>query len=200
MKPRLPVIFTLLWLGGASLGVSLLAVYDCTPGMDAGSVQDWPAHSRIPRALDRPTLIMFAHPNCPCTRASMQEFAELMARCGSQVKAFVFFLQPESAGDDWRHTDLWRSAEAIPGVKAIADDAAREARLFQAMTSGHVVLYDEHGTLLFSGGITASRGHVGDNAGSAAILQLLGHEDATKTVTPVFGCSLLDPEPEMPKE
>jgi hypothetical protein len=90
---------------------------------------------------------------------------------------------------------LWRSAEAIPGVTVRADQDGNEARCFQAKTSGHVALYDVHGKLLFSGGITSSRGHSGDNAGRSAIMKLLKHEMAVGE-TPVFGCSLLSPEPE----
>jgi hypothetical protein len=196
MKQRLPILLTLVWLGSVSFGLSFLAVYDNTPGTDAGAPDIWPAASTIPRRPNQPVLILFAHPQCPCTRASLQEFAELTADCGDQVKSFVLFLQPETDRDDWSETDLWRSAKAIPGVTVLADEATREAQRFQATTSGHVVLYDGQGKLRFSGGITASRGHAGDNAGSPAIREWLGHGAVTTTSTPVFGCSLLDPVPE----
>jgi len=63
-------------------------------------------------------------------------------------------------------------------------------------TSGHVVLYDADGKLVFNGGITSSRGHSGDNAGRAAITKLVHHESAAVPEAPVFGCSLLDPKQE----
>jgi hypothetical protein len=46
---------------------------------------------------------------------------------------------------------------------------------------------------VFSGGITASRGHEGDNAGRAAIEQLVRHERADRLSTWVFGCALFAP-------
>ena len=41
-----------------------------------------------------------------------------------------------------------------------------------------------------SGGITGSRGHVGDNAGQAALIDLLGRGAADRSRTSVFGCPL----------
>jgi hypothetical protein len=55
-----------------------------------------------------------------------------------------------------------------------------------------VILYDAAGRLRFSGGITAARGHAGDNLGRSAIVELLEGDSPTATATPVFGCSLLE--------
>ena len=60
---------------------------------------------------------------------------------------------------------------------------------FGAFTSGQVFLYGTSGELLFSGGITGSRGHEGDNAGRDAVESLLDRRNAPAH-TPVFGCSL----------
>ena len=76
------------------------------------------------------------------------------------------------------------------------DGDGREARLFQAVTSGQTILYDSHGRLLFSGGITASRGHSGDNAGRSAIVSLVNAEVPDRTETLVFGCPLFTPDSE----
>jgi hypothetical protein len=48
-----------------------------------------------------------------------------------------------------------------------------EACLFGAATWGQTMVYGRDGRLLFSGGITAARGHYGDNAGTQAIAALL---------------------------
>ena len=118
----------------------------------------------------------------------------LMTHCQNQVKARVIFFRPKGSGADWLNTDLWRSAEAIPGVNVRADENGDEAARFHVTTSGHVVLYDVHGKLLFSGGITCARGHSGDNAGRSDLMLLLHHESPAETETPVFGCSLLNPK------
>ena len=76
------------------------------------------------------------------------------------------------------------------------DGDGQEARLFHAVTSGQTVLYDSQGRLLFSGGITASRGHSGDNAGRSAIVSLVNAEVPDRTETLVFGCPLFSPKSE----
>ncbi len=53
-------------------------------------------------------------------------------------------------------------------------------------TSGQVLLYDPSGRLAFSGGITAARGHVGDNAGSDAIVGLVMGWPVVNTSTAVI--------------
>jgi hypothetical protein len=115
-----------------------------------------------------------------------------MAQADGRVAAYVLFVKPEGSADDWEQTDLWQSAASIPGVHVLVDDGA-EALRFHAVTSGQTALYDVAGRLLFSGGITASRGHSGDNAGRSAIVSLLNSGEAEQTETAVFGCSLHAP-------
>jgi hypothetical protein len=76
------------------------------------------------------------------------------------------------------------------------DSGGIEARLFNGATSGQTVLYNNQGQLLFSGGITASRSHFGDNAGQASIVAIVNAEAPEKTETSVFGCPLFNPESE----
>jgi hypothetical protein len=52
--------------------------------------------------------------------------------------------------------------------------------------------------LLFSGGITASRGHAGGNAGESAIVALVNHQTPAQTETLVFGCALANRGPTEP--
>jgi hypothetical protein len=186
-------LLTAAWLTVVSLGTGVLLIHDYTPGTDVSIPGLWPSQSQIQRLTSRPTLIMFAHPDCPCTRASIGELMVLMTHCQKQVDAHVIFLQPRGSTEEWLHTDLWKSAEAIPGVAVTADRDGQEMKRFRATTSGRVLLYDAHGILLFEGGITASRGHYGDNAGLTSLIHLLRHETATATETPAFGCSLVNP-------
>ena len=68
------------------------------------------------------------------------------------------------------------------------------ARRYGAATSGYAVLYAPDGRLAFAGGITAGRGHEGDNAGEDAILDAInsGPAGGCPTRMPVFGCALFD--------
>jgi hypothetical protein len=182
------------WLVLVFGGMWLLSGYENAPGLAAESPLYWPAESRIQPAHDHATLVMLAHPRCPCTRASIGELASIMAHSQGRLSGYVLFIKPEGSSNEWQETDLWQSASSIPGVKVILDPDGREARLFSAATSGQTVLYDPQGRLLFSGGITGSRGHFGDNAGQASIVSLVNAEVPDRTETSVFGCPLFDPK------
>ena len=199
-RPLLCAIGTL-WLLAVGAGLRIIWRYENAPGAAGASPADWPADSAVPRAPDRATLILLAHPRCPCTRASIGELALLMARCRGdgrshgtaprpRLTAYVLFVRPAGFPRGWERTDLWRSAAAIPGVRVLCDNGGTEARRFGAATSGQTLLYDAAGRLLFRGGITGSRGHAGDNAGRSAIVALLTQGTSERTQTFVFGCPL----------
>jgi len=178
------------WLGVVLAGTFLMVAYANTPGEAGTPPASWPDSSQLPRNPHRATLVMFIHPHCPCSRASIGELALLMAHCQDRVEAHVFFVKPAGMTTEWTQTDTWREAAQIPGVTVHRDDEGREARRFGAETSGTTELFDAKGRLVFDGGITAARGHYGDNTGLDAVQALLFHELAAQTNTPVFGCSL----------
>ncbi|MBI1818036.1 MAG: RedB protein [Deltaproteobacteria bacterium] len=180
------------WVCGVGLGLWMLTDYANAPGRAADTPALWPIASSIARVPGRATLIMLAHPRCPCTRASIGELALLMAQTTELVSAYVLFLKPTGFDSDWYRSDLWDSAASIPGVTALADEGGREALRFHAATSGQTILYAADGHLLFSGGITAARGHSGDNSGRTAVLSLLTTGAADRTETAVFGCALIE--------
>jgi hypothetical protein len=190
-KSRLILIAScVLWLFVIVAGVRYLWGYESTPGVAASAPDRWPAGSRIRPAADRPTLVMLAHPQCPCTRSSIAELSRLMTQAQGRVTAYVLFVKPPDFSGGWERTDLWASAAAIPGVTVVRDDDGVEAARFGAATSGQTVLYDAAGRLIFSGGITAARGHEGDNAGRAAVVSLLVNDESERKETPVYGCPL----------
>jgi hypothetical protein len=181
----------LIWVAAVAFGARLLLKYENTPGR-VGIVSDaWPLASAIERSTNKSTLLMLAHPHCPCTRASVGELAQIMAHAQGKVNAYVLFIKPKGAGADWDDTELRRAAAAIPGVTVLTDASGAEAGKFGVATSGHTLLFDRDGALIFSGGITASRGHAGGNAGENAILAAINGERIDQRRTPVFGCSLL---------
>jgi hypothetical protein len=189
------------WLLAAVGGMSVIWRFDNAPGIGAHAPARWPADSILARSTGRPTLVLLAHPRCDCTRASLDELAETLARAGTQPKTYVLFLKPEEFSNGWEQTDSWRQAAAIPDVMVVRDDSGLEARRFGAATSGQTLLYDASGTLLFSGGITAARGHAGDNAGRSELVSLLksrasapagtlNRGQTARDATSVFGCPL----------
>ena len=183
------------WAMAVLAGIMLLAFYSTSPGAAASdSSGTWPAGSAMERASGRSTLLMFAHPHCPCTRIALAELTETMARSRGNLSTTVMFVRPNGVEAGWEKTSLWQRAQAIPGVRVECDAGGVEAARFGAMTSGHVLLYDPQGELVFSGGITAGRGHGGDNPGRQAVLALsTGRAKGAASRWDVYGCPLASP-------
>lgn len=181
----------LLWVPAVSFGVQELWRYSNTPGPLAAPPLQWPRGSGVRAQPGRATLIVFAHPQCPCSNATIGELALIMAERRENLDAYIFFYSPRSKESGWARTGLWRDAARIPGVKPIEDLDGREARRFGAATSGQTLLYGPNRRLLFNGGITAARGHAGANDGRDAVVSLLDEGTSRRQTTPAFGCSLL---------
>jgi len=181
-----------LWLVAIGAGLGIIWNYQNSPGAESHSPTEWPTSSQLQPIVGRPTLVMFAHPKCPCSRASIGELARLVSKCQGLVTVFVLFVRPTGTGEGWERTDLWESAASIPGVTVMSDPSGVEAKRFYSETSGMSVLYDAVGHLIFAGGITASRGHAGDNEGLRAVVDLLSGEVNSEPRSPVYGCSLFN--------
>jgi hypothetical protein len=108
----------------------------------------------------------------------------------------VLVLKPQEFPKGWEQTDVWRNAASIPGVTVIADVDGAEAARLGVRTSGQTLVYDAAGKLVFSGGITALRGEVGDSPGSRSVGAVLAGRQPVQETTPVFGCPIrTDPAP-----
>lgn len=169
--------------------------YQNTPGAAARAPEQWPRQSALTPDDSTATLVMFVHPHCPCTRASLSELEIILARCQQQQRTYVVFLQPGQFDDGWSQSGLWDYAQSLPQVTCHVDDDGREAKVFGARTSGQAVVYDAAGQLRFQGGITSSRGHAGDNVGRASLMAVLQRQEAKPTAASnfcVFGCPLFD--------
>ncbi len=198
-----PVFWSLFagaWCVAVGSGLRGLAIYATSPGEIGVRSNRWPSDSVIPFNPRRPNLILFVHPRCPCSKASLAELERILPTCGNRVTAHVLVFRPSRATRDWERTDLWDQAAAIPGVTVWTDRGGVEAKRFGAATSGLVLVYDALGTLMFQGGITPSRGHQGDNHGSTAVMCLIASSRIRETSTPIFGCPLLGHQRERDKE
>lgn len=182
------------WLIAMALGQRVMLNYDYQAAAPGTPPAKWPRNSTVPHTEGLPTVVLVAHPHCPCTRATIDELARLMARLPNQATATVVFVRPRGLSEEWEKTDLWSSAARIPGVTVLSDIGGREASLFGAQASGQTMLYSAAGDLQFSGGITTSRGHSGDNLGRSTIVSLVTTGESSTNHTSVYGCSLHDPE------
>ncbi len=154
----------------------------------------WPRSSALCFDDRRWNLLIFVHPACPCSRASIDELAYVMARCGDKTAAHAVLVVPERTPEGWSLSEVERQLAAVPKLRSWVDKGAIEADRFRVATSGHVLLYDRQGRLVFSGGITPARGHVGQSYGRDALLAHVGAGGALQPSSPVFGCQLTRPQ------
>lgn len=194
MKPNSHTWLSLcLWLTVTSAGLALMLRHDTTPSPVEPAPAVWPANQPLPLFSDRPTLVIFLHPKCPCSRATVAELEQLMAAPVGKVSATAVILRPASADAGWADTGIVRAAAAIPGVTTHVDVAGVEAAAFHATTSGETFVYDAQGRLRFHGGITGARGHIGDNPGLHAVQSLVLTGKSPVSETNTFGCPLQSP-------
>jgi hypothetical protein len=174
-------------------GMLVLGDYAARPGIAASAPDRWPSESAIRRDGSRPTLLIFLHPRCPCSRASVAELATIAGDCGDRAAVHAVLLQPGEDRAGWGRSDLEADLAALPRLRIRPDPGGAEARRFGVATSGQVLLYDPGGRLIFSGGITPGRGHEGANDGRAAVVAGILGTGGGGTGYPVFGCALATP-------
>ncbi|MFT5094797.1 MAG: hypothetical protein ACI8P0_005144 [Planctomycetaceae bacterium] len=179
------------WVILCVCGVASLVHYSNTAGADSAGIPAEVPSQAIDNNADY-TLLMFVHPHCSCSRASVRQLERILARCDGRVATRIYFYSPDDQPETWVRSALWDQARGIPGVKTQLDRNGSLARQCGVTTSGHVQLFDIRKQLQFSGGITVSRGHEGDNFGSSSVMAIIRGEsdDQTTTETPVFGCQI----------
>jgi hypothetical protein len=176
-----------LWALLVGMGYLALIAYHATPGPIGTPPTDWPRSSLVALSRGRPTLLFFIHPRCPCSRASVAELARVATRCRDKVSVQVVSYTPETPTVEWDR--IAREAQtSIPGSGQILDRGGREAERFGVKTSGHALLFGSTGHRLFSGGITASRGHEGPNPGVDRLVEAIMSQADEPRMSPVFGC------------
>ncbi len=180
---------TAFWCAGVLAGLGAMLVYASTPADHAAATEQWPASSSLARDPTRPTLVMFLHPHCPCSRASLAELSRLSTECRDRFALHLVVVWPQSLPRTSK-SRLHSAAEEISGANVTSDPDGVEAARFGSTTSGETLLYAADGRVLFQGGLTWSRGHEGDNAGRDAVASWIQTNRATLSHTPVFGCAL----------
>jgi hypothetical protein len=183
----------LAWGLAVVVGMLLLGAHAAQPGDPGAPPVRWPAGSESRIDGRRPTLLIFVHPRCPCSRASLAELAAILERCAGSISARAVLYRPRRDPGGWVPPDLESALAAMPGLTVSTDPGGAEARRFGVATSGHVLLFDARGDLVFSGGITPGRGERGNNADRAALLGRLLGVGARGSVNPVYGCPLATP-------
>lgn len=183
----------LVWVIGVSYGVFIAVEHAWKPG-ESARLEDnnWPRFSNLNCSRQYKTLILFVHPKCPCTNASLIELRHLIERGDGEKDVKIVFFVPQDSGEDWIEEDKLMLASAVPRAEIVYDYDGKEMRIFGAVTSGLLYIFSKNKKLLYSGGITAGRGHQGDNPGLdqciAILAQAESNEDCSKGA--VFGCPM----------
>lgn len=129
------------WMLAVAAGFLAILKYGSTPGHAGTPAVHWPRETHVLPDPDRANLVLVVHPQCPCTRASIDSLARIMTRCQGELSAHVLCYRPAGFPRDWEKTDLWHNAAIIPGVQVLSDEDGAEAERFGAEASGHALLY-----------------------------------------------------------
>ncbi|MEZ5427123.1 MAG: hypothetical protein R2747_12710 [Pyrinomonadaceae bacterium] len=177
------------WMIVIGVGFVWITDYSSRPSLPANISPHLP-EGVFPEAVsDRPKILLFVHPKCVCSRATMSELARMVSDTEGLSEIKIFFYKPAGQSEEWVKTDLWEKARRIPGV-SIGTMNEDQINKFGVVTSGQVILYDGGGDLVFSGGITLGRGHEGKSKGREAIETFLRGGRPEIREMAVFGCSL----------
>ncbi len=169
----------LAWVAAVGFGWNLAMKYETTPGEPSRRVDHPATKSSTPFSC-----VIVAHPLCPCTKATLRAMREVVETYPGKFSCHVVF-----AGSDATALGVnWELAKAIPGatLDSVSPEAARKR--FDAHTSGQTFAFDSTGKLLFSGGITGSRGLDDPRFALNIFRELL--KGKTFSPTPVYGCAL----------
>src|SRR5690606_17883819 len=76
----------------------------------------WPADSTLELAGDRASLLLFLHPRCPCSRATVHELTRVIDQLpdADRPQLTVIATLPSDAPPDWRETDTVRKVLKLP--------------------------------------------------------------------------------------
>jgi hypothetical protein len=183
------IVAALIWAGTVAAAYRAIRRFETTPGPAATGPPNWPASSGVARSDGSWSLVMLVHPHCSCSRASVQELAEIVKNAPRHVETTVLVYRPHEMAPGWERTAVYTAAKQVRGVRVVVDRDGEAARTFGGFTSGQTFLYDGEGRLRFSGGITSLRGHAGINRGRLDILRIARSRSGSGK-HPVFGCAI----------
>lgn len=178
------------WLIVVGAGWVALGAYANTAGAQRAVPNRWPKNSKLkwnPNALN---VVIFVHPKCSCSQATINLYREVESSTRLHVQTQVAFYCPSDESESWAEDRLWRSVGVLPNVIRLIDRGGQEVKNFGVTTSGHVVVYSPNGELLFSGGITSRRAHEGESLGSQTLKRLFHEKSHGQLSLPVFGCRI----------
>lgn len=195
-SPRWLRALVCLWFLTASLSMLTLVAYASEPGDAPHLVTTWPANAPINHDKSADTLLLFIHPRCPCSSATLAQLARIVAAAPSPPRTIALLSRPRGTQiAAWDRGALTEALNRIPNTIILPDPNGAIARQFGATTSGYCMLFDQQGNATFAGGITPARAHQGDNTGATRLARALRPEapPIASICSPTFGCPLVLP-------
>ncbi|MEM9066185.1 MAG: hypothetical protein AAGB51_11920 [Planctomycetota bacterium] len=191
------VLLTGVWLALAIAGFIGLGVYANTPGRPTTGILRWPSDSGLALCEHSPTVVVFLHPRCDCSHATLANLARALPGLSAAPRIIGVLGHPlDKDPEDWCVGSLRTSLSRLPNSELRFDPEGVEAARFGATTSGHVMVFMPTSEPVFSGGLTIARGHEGRNGALDMFVRLLAAHEAPPQLTcrPVFGCELVLPK------
>lgn len=193
-SPTSQALAVAVWLVLTTAGFGALSLYAFTGSSPAHAAQRWPTNELLTPDSARPALVLFLHPRCPCSSASITELDRMLSRHPGIFRAYAVVTIPPGVRSGWEKGHNLDAALRLPDVSVVLDQDGVLAREFGATDSGTVLAFAPDGARLFAGGITASRGHEGESLGSLALEDIAVGRAPRQTESPVFGCPMMGPD------
>jgi hypothetical protein len=184
------IVVTALWGAATFASWERLASHAYRQAATTSGVATWPQLGADFLADEKTRIVVFAHPGCPCTRATVAELAEVLADCPADASAAVVFVTAGLPDDVVSNSDTVAAARQTNNVIVVLDDDAQIAARYGATVSGETFAFNAAGRRIFHGGITAARGHRGTSGGRELLEQAIRNPAADTGEAPVFGCRL----------
>ena len=181
----------------------LLADYSYRPGESREALKQLGATERLElfgttevEIRSSQTLVLFIHPRCPCTKATIRSLERIYHRMPQRPKLVVYAFYPQDRGESWAESALTDYVTAFADAALIPDRNGDACLRYGVTTSGHLMLFDRHDRLVFSGGITPGRAHEGDCISSKDLLKKCRNESSVAAPSnwPVYGCPIIATE------
>ncbi|WP_436715305.1 RedB [Roseiconus lacunae] len=139
---------------------------------------------------DTVSILLFYHPQCPCTVAAIRSLQRAVPLLKSPVSVYAFAFYPLSEAESWIESDGTDLLRQIEGAKVVADPDGETAKLIGITTSGHCLVFEDERGIVFSGGINPLRSHEGDCPSLAQLIHCVNDASEPYTSWPIFGCTL----------
>jgi len=140
-----------------------------------------------------PILILVYHPHCPCTASTVRNLERISSALSIHPHVVAFAYCPVGTSDSWIDSSITRQLVRM-GADVLVDRGGDYCSQLGTVTSGHILVYDDGMSLVFSGGITPGRGHEGTCPASSDLFQRVNGHSGETIQWPVYGCPIIDKE------